>query len=333
MYSVQNPGRNNISNVPGERLSYLDYIKTLAIVLVIVYHCDIHPDVVTSAVLSMCVTMFFCVNGFLMLNKHRDAKYLLKKSARLLFLILFWGCIASYTGMIQNGEEFNFRVMLRHLFLLDVGYGNYLWFLITLVILNFFNPFVYYFLKHASRLEKIVAIAFIAVCTLNFFKLFTWQFSPFKGWQSYALLYYIGGGILLIDNQLSRLTVKTIIVILLTAICAQSFLNLAVLNSTRISAWFAGPDIIFNQYGSIFVVISTLSTILLFRKFNLKSNRVISFIGKNTLGIYLLQDVVIKFLNAIGMNHYVMIAVCVAICVIIVYILDTNKFTRYFVKI
>ena len=59
MYSVQNPGRNNITNVPGERLSYLDYIKTLAIVLVIVYHCDIHPDVVTSAVLSMYSTPRF----------------------------------------------------------------------------------------------------------------------------------------------------------------------------------------------------------------------------------------------------------------------------------
>lgn len=74
------------------RITYIDYAKSIAIFLVIVYHSHIFSnDLYSSSILSLCVTIFFMVNGYLMLRKERGLRYYMNKNAKILVLIFLWG--------------------------------------------------------------------------------------------------------------------------------------------------------------------------------------------------------------------------------------------------
>lgn len=75
-----------------DRLLFIDYIKALGICLVILYHCKFFPfdNLGIQGVYSICVPLFFVVNGYLMLRKEYTIKTLLKKNCKLLFVMYFW---------------------------------------------------------------------------------------------------------------------------------------------------------------------------------------------------------------------------------------------------
>lgn len=85
------------------RLLYLDYIKALAIFLVIVYHSNFVTNPLGLTLLSMCVTLFFAVNGYVMLSKRRTLSYYINKNVKLLFLILFWGFLSDGLQYVLEG--------------------------------------------------------------------------------------------------------------------------------------------------------------------------------------------------------------------------------------
>lgn len=320
-----------------QRQTYLDYLKSLAITLVIVYHCQVfNGNCFISSILAMCVTIFFCVNGYLMLKKHRDSIYLLKKNAKMLFLIIFWGIIGCCIGTwSRENSVFIPETFIHHLYNLDVGFGNYLWFLITLVILNFLNPLIFFFINHSTRSEKIIFISFIGICTTNVLQIFSWQFNPFRGWHSFALLYYIMGYFLLATNKDKNIYAKTYGFFFLVFIILQTFLNYGMLQSDKLIKLFNGGDLVFQQYSSIFVICSTFLLILLFKKMELPKNQVITFVGSNTLGIYLIQDFVTKYLKyGLQINEYPLLYVVLSIMLscLITFLFNKCKITYFLIS-
>lgn len=284
---------------PTNRIIYLDYLKALAITLVIIYHCHVFDgNCFISAILSMCVPIFFCINGYLMLRKHHDAITMLKKNVKLVLLLCFWGVISCCIGTwSMDNSEFIPSVMIKHLYSLDVGYGNHLWFLVTLIILNFLNPALYYFVSQSNKIEKTIFIAFVAICTLNFFHLFAWRFNPVQGWLTNALLYYVVGFFCIANYEKIKLSISKISMILIFFVLLQTLLNVVMLNDALIMKLFNGGDLVFNQYKSVFVVCSTITLVLLCSKLSFSTSKIIGFIGQNTLGIYFVQDFVIKYLK------------------------------------
>lgn len=104
------------------RLLYLDYIKALAIFLVIVYHSNFVTNPLGLALLSMCVTLFFAVNGYVMLSKRRTLSYYINKNVKLLFLILFWGFLSdSLQYVLEGGRGY------KNLYSPFLQYGYWLW--------------------------------------------------------------------------------------------------------------------------------------------------------------------------------------------------------------
>lgn len=93
------------------RLLYLDYIKALAIFLVIVYHSNFVTNPLGLALLSMCVTLFFAVNGYVMLSKRRTLSYYINKNVKLLFLILFWGFLSDGLQYLLGGAQFSLYIV------------------------------------------------------------------------------------------------------------------------------------------------------------------------------------------------------------------------------
>ena len=69
-----------------QRSIYIDYIKALGIILLILYHCQYVPfdSLLVYGIYAMCVPLFFMVNGYLMLRTERSISALLKKNLKIL---------------------------------------------------------------------------------------------------------------------------------------------------------------------------------------------------------------------------------------------------------
>ena len=271
-----------------------------------------------------------------MLKKHRDSIYLLKKNAKMLFLIIFWGIIGCCIGTwSRENSVFIPTTFIHHLYNLDVGFGNHLWFLITLIILNFLNPLFFFFTNHSTKSEKIILISFTGLCTTNFLQIFAWQFNPFKGWHSFALFYYIMGYFLLATNKDKNISAKKYGFFFLVFIILQTCLNFSMLQSDKLMKLFNGGDLVFQQYSSIFVICSTFALILLFKKVELPKNQLVTFVGSNTLGIYLIQDFVIKYLKyGLHINEYPLLHVVLSMILscIIAFLFNKSKITKFLIS-
>lgn len=88
------------------RSLYVDYIKALGIVLVILYHCQYIPldSLLLQGVYAICVPLFFMVNGYLMLRRERTIRDLLKKNGKLLVVLLGWAFVSTAVSMMCWGD-------------------------------------------------------------------------------------------------------------------------------------------------------------------------------------------------------------------------------------
>ena len=89
-----------------QRSVYIDYIKALGIMLVILYHCQYVPfhSMLIQGIYAMCVPLFFMVNGYLMLRKEYPIRTLLKKNLKIVFVMFFWAFVSTAVTMLINDE-------------------------------------------------------------------------------------------------------------------------------------------------------------------------------------------------------------------------------------
>lgn len=87
------------------RIIYIDYLKALGIVLVILYHCQYVPfdSLMIRGIYATCVPVFFLVNGYLMLKREYSFKELLIKNCRLLIVMFFWAFVSTVVYMWTSG--------------------------------------------------------------------------------------------------------------------------------------------------------------------------------------------------------------------------------------
>ena len=89
-----------------QRSIYIDYIKALGILLVILYHCQYVPfnSMLIQGVYAICVPLFLMVNGYLMLSKERSIRDLLKKNVKILIVMFGWAFVSTAVIMTLSGE-------------------------------------------------------------------------------------------------------------------------------------------------------------------------------------------------------------------------------------
>lgn len=87
------------------RIIYIDYLKALGIVLVILYHCQYVPfnSLLIHGTYAACVPIFFLVNGYLMLKREYSLKELLVKNCRLVAVMFFWAFVSTVVYMWTSG--------------------------------------------------------------------------------------------------------------------------------------------------------------------------------------------------------------------------------------
>ena len=114
------------------RYVWLDWVKTLAIILVVLFHSGAVTCKATAPRLAMGVPLFFVANGALILKKEHDIRYFLKKLLKILFLILVWGTISSLSAMVLRGDALSITTGILHALNMSMGYAHIFWFLGTL---------------------------------------------------------------------------------------------------------------------------------------------------------------------------------------------------------
>lgn len=170
------------------RIVFIDNIKAISILGIIVYHCLFKYDIIGIwSIFYMGVPMFFAVNGYLMLRKDYSLKYLLKKNIKILFLVIIWGIISTSLCTLYRNEQFLLKELIVHVACLDLYYCNYLWFLCVLIGLNFAQPVLRNFVSNQGNISYLLVL-------LGSIAFFTPLLSHFNviGKSSW-LFYYVAG--------------------------------------------------------------------------------------------------------------------------------------------
>ena len=190
-----------IKNINGRnRIFYLDEIRALAILLVMMCHiirefCIIRPagslGWSASAVLIdlgvMGVPLFLMISGSLLLNRDYELKDFLKRRfTRILVPFIFWGLLLPiYKTIVYPTDPSRYLILF-----LDKQY----WFIWMLIGVYLFLPIINSFIKEygIKGLEYFLAIWLLTI-TLNTFGLYPFynlELSYFAGYLGYIVLGY-----------------------------------------------------------------------------------------------------------------------------------------------
>ena len=337
-----------------KRLDFLDSLKALGICLVILYHCGYSPwdSLFIRGIYAICVPLFFMVNGFLMLRKEYSIKNLLLKNLKLLFVLFFWAFVSTAITMYTQKEWGNGFGSLRILFFnsLFIGkpYCYHLWFLKAIFVLNVLNPILFSFIRgNEKRIYYLLVILFL--CSVRFFDRCVCRFTnPMMNWMTaFSVLYYILGYAMYNNSlKLNKLNKWHIIIMVLCFSILQWIYNWILLDGplaslNREKYWII--DLVWDGYNAPFVVLLTISVFLLFQKKQEWNNTFWSFIGSNSLPIYLMQSPIIAicksslFYEQLVTVYYplrlIPPIVTLLICVLLTWIFNKNKYTKWLISI
>lgn len=341
-----------------KRLYFLDLLETIAISLVVVFHGRIYPENILepqsmfdylgyyfNTISSVCVPLFFFVNGFLLFNKPFNLKNHLFKILHLIVLVIVWALIKMIVFMIIRGDYLSPFQLLQYAFTWHRGWTNSLWFIGALVCVYLVFPLFKLAYNHNKKVFLfsvivIVVLTFgktlinelitimspiilkkqIAINDKNFFTMF----NPFSGICWYCLVVFCIGGLFYqcFDKIINVTKWKrnfTSIVVFVAASFILMFIGVTYTFANN-EIW----DITFNSFQSIFSLICTLCVVVL--ALNYKSNnRLVISISKNTLGIYFIHEfflaIIIPFVSNIEWCCNWGFSVCVSVVALLLSLL------------
>lgn len=277
-----------------------------------------------EGIASCGVPLFFMANGAIMFNrKDFDLKRHIIKILRITILTVIWGFLTLLLLMPITGEYLSVTEFMKCLWNWNTVGINHLWFLQTLVCVYIFFPL----LKIAyDKNKKITMYFMVAVLILTFgntlinmggnlvqgllgknytvltsFNFFN-KFNPFSGFYAYSFVYFILGGFI----QQYKSNIEQFIqekFKLKKMVMFQTVLVFVPMLLLFLYGMFASHfgnslfDIVWYGYDTIMVLVTSCALFILFSKIDLKgrANKIISIIGKNTLGIYVIHRFVGSF--------------------------------------
>ena len=227
-----------VINKKKERLVYLDFLETLAIICVIFYHGAIGESNIFSGkmisyvnyfiqtVIAVTIPIFFLVNGFLLFGKEFDLSRHLKKTMHIVAISIIWGVITIVLLMIIRGEAMSAKDFLLTFWQTRPNWTSHLWYLGELVCIYLLFPLLYYIHRDQQKIFVyfiIIGIVMVFgntfinemgmimtviirhpqnVNNINFFNMF----NPFTENKVCDIIYFcLGGLIYTYKNKLEKL--------------------------------------------------------------------------------------------------------------------------------
>lgn len=168
-----------------ERIPYLNYMRAIAAVAVVVLHVasnnwygyvgtpDWNSFTVYLGLTRFCVPLFVMISGALFLQKEREIhlkKLFLHNIGRLLIFLAFWSMVYQMYHLISQAGGFEPGMLLSAVKNILKGQTQvHLWFLYMMIGLYIICPVVKVFTDHATRrqLEYVLLLYFIFSCLLT----------------------------------------------------------------------------------------------------------------------------------------------------------------------
>lgn len=311
-----------------KRLPHIDLLKCLAIYFVLLFHGALYPLGIwpemppsmlvryfSRTILSACVPLFFFASGYLMLSRPLDLKKHTLRTLKFLLLTCFWTVFLLLLLQPYYQEFFSLKELKGHIWDMRIGWNNHLWYLGVLIGIYLVLPV----LKAAFDGNRASFFWFTAVMAvlvfgrntidlgMTLFNLFVKQefylystsfplfsqYTPFTYTAALGLAYFcLGGTAWALEEYLLRIRAlwrNGAAIVGIVLCCAV----LGILG-WRFSLYLKDLwDVVWNGYYTVF----TLGNVLCLYLLSLNLKRDIPFlrlISSNTLGIYLVHDLLLK---------------------------------------
>ncbi len=310
-----------------KRKAFADLLKTIAIIFVVVYHNTqininfiddqswlIYVNYYLKSALSVCVPLFFFVNGGLLLNKSSlDIQRHSQKIIKIIILTAVWGAITTFLLSLIRKDPLPLLDIVKSSLYLKFGWNHHLWFFQALIVVYIFYPLLFVTFKQA---KKIFYFFGITVFIFTFFNTFlgqiinvvaitlsidnvvdAWKFNyfseinAFRGIYGYSIGYFMLGGVLFTYSVKSSIGRNALFTLLLLISMGGLCLYGVMISQYEQKIW----DLVWNGYDSLFTLINVVLMFMLavcYQGSGKILSNTIEVIGKNSLGIYLIHWII-----------------------------------------
>ena len=291
-----------------------DFVRAVAIVLVIVIHvvCPYMNDFSHSNFWNIanfiesaarpCVPLFFMLTGYLLLDSRSDeslSAFYKKRFSRILIPFFFWAAVYFGWRHFYHQEPMHLSKMLHELYSGPIFY--HFGFMFALISIYLVAPFIRLIVRGLSftNLLWLLALWFVGqtlpAASIKFFHAgFTYSVEVVTRYSGYFIAGYCFSRIRPTPAQTALLCLATV------AAYASTVYGTAILNEGS-----KGPlDEFFYDYFSPNVIAASISSFILLLNLGHRlesANKLfkltITTVGSTTLGIYLMQSLVIEAVN------------------------------------
>ena len=302
-----------------KRVDGIDLLKAIAIMMVVTLHIPLwQTDFITHPgfscllqyalrLVSEGVPIFVMVNGFLLFRKETfSLKKHIKKMIRILVVFIIWAFILVLIGNLTLGNKMSFSSVLKYVINTQIGspFTGVLWFLQSLLAIYILFPLLWYIYKeHYKVFEYFFAVVFMFSEALNCVGLLRDFVGTYRNVEVidsicaavmrfniianlwFTLYFCLGGVLVHYLDVISKHRKKLVVCGLLSWPMAFGF---GYLMSIRMGTIY---NVAYN-YSSPFMLmflIGLLALVLPYKNHNRPLQRIISSIGINTFGIYLIH--------------------------------------------
>ena len=276
---------------------------------------------ILESICIVCVDTFIIITGYFQVEKKKIDK---SKIIKLIITVLFFNLIQYLIFISIYKIKFNF-----HSLLLSTISGK--WFIIIYLALYILSPYINKLINSISMRDfkkLLIALIMIFIVYQTFLSYIS-MFVPVIGWSAiidkgidpgytfinFTVLYFIGA--YLKKSNFNPQIKKSVLIYILSTIFI--FLSWYLLSISKYKNY---ADNAF-YYNNIFVVLSSISLFLMFNKIKIKNNRIINFISKHNITVFILStsSLFLKLYEVLNIKKYCLtnyfILHFIATCIII----------------
>lgn len=297
-----------------KRLNYIDIARAFAMILIVLGHTVVYSKCLVGLyklIYSFHVALFFIISGFTF--KIRDNESFLcffkKKFLRIMIPYFIWALLflipyilfgRTFGGKLSTPPKFNLIIMLTNIL---YGNGNMyalkqntsLWFLPALFSTEIIYYFIVKFVEKYQRKKFIIIlplliISFLSENYMNDIIIFPWGITTVLNIGIFFYIGYLLNEYNVIEKFSNNMKSISIILLLLGTVCC--YLN------------YRDVAYVEYEYGNFALALISgicMSLFVLFISKNINDNKILQYLGKNTMGILIFHKItILLFQNKLG---------------------------------
>jgi len=354
----------NTDNNDNKRILWVDWLKTIGIIAILsihvtalsmpyigIFNINWYENLFIASLSRFGIIFFIIASGYLILRKEQEISDIPRRLKRVFLPFIFWLIVyALIKVVIQDELGSNWNILDLFLF---IGKGFLdptiisiqFWFIYMIMGLYILSPILSKWIHNA----KISEIEFFLIIWIfvTFFRFFDINFLlvDYLRYFTGAIGYFILGYYLTIKKSkyLESRNFGWFLFILGTCICFLGSIIDTYITGKPSNLFFPVGDLTpnaFLQAIGLFIVIKNTDLNVIFGKFNSLVNNIVLKISVASYGIYLINVLIIKFMEKLNILSFtntialitipILILIVLLISIIIVYIMDKIPFIKKF---